>query len=55
MYMQRLAPYALYIVVNERVNVGFCSLLSLVYVYIIPYRHPYININLLKIFKFTNC
>ena len=55
MYMQTLSRYALYIVVNERVTVGNLLLLSLVYVYIIPHTRPDVNINLLKVFEFTNC
>lgn len=56
MYMQTLSRYALYIVVNERRNGrGFCICFPLVSVYIIPQATGYVNINLLKIFKFTNC
>ena len=54
--MQRLAPCALYIVVNERRNGrDFCICVPLVSVYIITHPAGYVNINLLKVFEFTNC
>jgi hypothetical protein len=53
--MQKLALYALYIVFNEREAVGVCICFSLVSVYIIPQTAGCVNINLLKVFEFTNC
>lgn len=54
--MQTRLRYALYIVFNERETVGrFVFAFPIVSVYIIPPAARYVNINLLKVFEFTNC